>query len=449
MLKIFKFFCAFFIFFSCNYSSNITEDTTEREYKSVIILGIDGAGAFFQNSEMTIFNEIFKDGNIIYNMKAIPPTSSAQGWGSLFYGTAPDEHGIINQKISHQRYENIHLPSIVNVIHQHNSSEKIAVFEGWSPISTGLLDDINGFHIFPRQQRLESLTNKEILDSVYIYLQKEKPNFMFVQLDELDATGHKYGFESNEYHKKMKEIDSQIGEFYNHIKHIEDCLFIVTTDHGGNAKSHGGNSVEERECLFAIKGKGIVQNSTILDMEIRDISSIVLYALNIKQPDIYTSRIPKGIWNNVGGEDRPTSQISCISDISKQYRIHSGISQKVFPFNLTKKIIYFDSFETGNSQGFFGRAINCSNSYQNTNLLWNSGDVISIAFWIKAIENDGDPVILANKDWSSGLNQGFAIIQKRNDLIINIGDGEMHRYDLSFPLPYNYYDGWTHFLFFF
>lgn len=38
---------------------------------------------------------------------------------------------------------------------------------------------------------------------------------------------------------------------------LDETIFIVTADHGGIDKGHGGNTMEEMEIAFIIAGKGI------------------------------------------------------------------------------------------------------------------------------------------------------------------------------------------------
>lgn len=71
-----------------------------------------------------------------------------------------------------------------------------------------------------------------------------------------------------------------------------------STDHGGTqwGGTHGGASVAERMCTFAIRGKTVQKQAEIGEMELRDVAAIVLHALGIEQPDTYTAGFPTGIY---------------------------------------------------------------------------------------------------------------------------------------------------------
>src|SRR6185369_6550723 len=58
--------------------------------------------------------------------------------------------------------------------------------------------------------------------------------------------GHIYGFKSEKYMKKLNETDKYIDLIISEIyKNCSNPLILITTDHGGLDKSHGGNSENE------------------------------------------------------------------------------------------------------------------------------------------------------------------------------------------------------------
>jgi hypothetical protein len=87
----------------------------------------------------------------------------------------------------------------------------------------------------------------------------------------------------------------------------EDHVFtIVIADHGGanspdGKGHHGGWTDGEKYVTFAAAGKG-VNAVEIEEMNIRDLASIVLYALGIDVPEIdeqgWTSQIPAGMFTD-------------------------------------------------------------------------------------------------------------------------------------------------------
>ena len=429
-------------------------------YDRVIILGVDGAGAFFRDTDTPEFDRIFADGNITYEMVAPPPTSSAQGWGSMLYGVESRVHGLVNDIVMHKRYSNQQLSSIVSLVKDRYPDSAAASIVSWWPINYGILESREDVTYFPDDMLETTLSNEEVVAKTKQWVLENDPKLLFVQFDSVDEAGHAYGYGSEEYYEAIREVDVSIGEIYSFLESnglLENTLFIVTVDHGGTAeKTHGGDSPEETQCMFAIKGRDVCRDTEIKDMELRDIASIVLFALDVDKPKEQTSRIPEGIWFGVGGGERPEN-IILVTDSDYRGHISEPTPSQSFSKDLSEQLVYLNHFDEEEDSiegegylvpGYFDSALDCEAGYCNTEIdLSEIGDKVSFAFWINAGTITQDPVIMTNKDWSSGRNPGFAIIHWDKKILINLADAENNRYDYTFPLPSDYWKGWTHFIF--
>ena len=72
----------------------------ERKYRHVIVVGIDGAGAFIREARTPCFDRIFAGGAVTYRALASRPTISAECWGSMLLGVGPEVHGLTNAIVS-------------------------------------------------------------------------------------------------------------------------------------------------------------------------------------------------------------------------------------------------------------------------------------------------------------------------------------------------------------
>ena len=75
-----------------------------------------------------------------------------------------------------------------------------------------------------------------------------------------DHTGHTAGHDTPEYYEKLKELDVYVGQIVQAVKDagmLDDTIFILTSDHGGIDKGHGGKTMQEMETAFIISGKNI------------------------------------------------------------------------------------------------------------------------------------------------------------------------------------------------
>ena len=435
-------------FMLCTGCSN--KKASRHMYDRVVLIGVDGAGGFFENVETPNFDRIFADGKLIYDMHAIPPTSSAESWGSMFYGVEPTVHGINTYYAPYRRYTNDRLPSIFKLVKQQYPTADVASIVGWEPINYGIIDLEEGIDKYPGD-RNQSLGSEEIVSVTEAYFENHSDiKLAFIHFDEVDEAGHEYGWGSPEYDDAIRAVDGAIGAIFDHLTEngfLNNALFIVTTDHGGtDQKIHGGVSREEIRSMFAVKGPGIDSGGGINDMETRDVASIVLYSLGIEQPIEYTGRVPSGIWKGYGGGKRPENVI----EMEKSpYR--TSISRETpsvdFSKDLQSALIYYNSFDSEEAPGYFNKALNSAEKHCSTDLCWTKElPSLSFAFWVKANSIDGDPAIAANKDWKAGRNKGFAIVHLDSTIKINLGDGS-NRSDISFPVPNDYKDGWVHYIF--
>jgi arylsulfatase A-like enzyme len=141
------------------------------------------------------------------------------------------------------------------------------------------------------------------------YIREKKPAFLFIQMDSVDGAGHGNGYGTPAHLKRIHEVDVLVNDVHAAAVEagiIDDTLFIVIADHGGaNAPDgkghHGGWTDGEKYVTFAAAGKG-VNAVEIEEMNIRDLASIVLYALGIDVPEIdeqgWTSQIPAGMFTD-------------------------------------------------------------------------------------------------------------------------------------------------------
>ena len=293
------------------------------------------------------------------------------------------------------------------------------------------------------------------------WLEDHDPRLLFVQLNHVDEVGHQSGFGSDEYFAAIRQTDVLLGELLEAVdRHLDPdrTLVIVMADHGGTRDGyHGGVTDSETECMFAVRGHSVLRGEKIKDMEIRDVAPVVLYALGIDAPESYTGRIPKGIFKDVGGGERP---VGTVTNQSAKYRTYHAPETTLFPETGPglEKLVYRNTFddtaqcpgarEKDMVQGYFGRAQDMHESFCPTESVWSEDRKnLCVAFWIRSEPTTWDPVIAADKDWKSGKNQGFVLAQTRSGIKFNLADGESHRFDVRFSIPSDFYEGWTHYIF--
>lgn len=275
-----------------------------RKYSHVIVIGVDGAGSWFKDAVTPNFDRIFSNGAVIYQALSSKPSISAECWGSMLIGVGPEVHKLTNKKVSILPYPIwSKYPTVFRRIRKAYPEAELGSYCDWNPITKGIVEKFIGVSH-------DTARDKELTPLICDYIEKKKPDFLFVHFDSTDGAGHSNGYGTPQHLQAISDVDKLIGDVYSSIEkaHIlEDTLFMVITDHGGTIDdngrgSHGGWTDAEKYVTFAVSGKG-VNNCEIEQMNIRDLAAIVLYAFGIDRPEFdekgWTSQIPDGVFNDV------------------------------------------------------------------------------------------------------------------------------------------------------
>jgi len=272
-------------------------------YKHVIVIGIDGAGAFIKDADTPFFDRIFANGAVTYHALASNPTISAECWGSMLLGVGPEIHKLTNSIVSTTPYPvDSDFPSLFRRIRERMPEAELGSYCDWNPITYGIVE--NNLSVSTATAR-----DTELMPLICDHIREKKPLFLFTQLDSVDGAGHKHGYGTPEHLHRIHEVDQLVGDAYTAVQEAgiaDDTLFIVIADHGGTpfdgkGASHGGWSDAEKLVTFAACGK-TVQHAEIEEMNIRDLAAIVLYALGIDAPEFdekgWTAQIPEGVFKD-------------------------------------------------------------------------------------------------------------------------------------------------------
>ena len=438
-----------------NKESEEPEKMDRYLYKRVVLIGVDGAGAFFRDTDTPCIDEIFENGAISYNVLTSNPTISAQCWGSMLHGVTPGAHRLTNAIVGERAYPtDSPYPSVFRVIRENNSEATLASFTNWNPINIGIIEDGLGVH-------KDTATDAPMTEKICDYVKQNDPTLLFVQFDEVDHAGHTAGYNTKAHLDQITATDELIGKIYDtydEMGYLEDTLFMVTADHGGIGKSHGGLSDEEKYVMLAATGK-TVEAGEIIDMEIRDCASVILYALGYEQPDSWTGRVPSGLFEGVEAGERPVSSEgngghvnvdtpkrgsgNYITDVLGKDRI---LAYLPMDGDAMDEVGDFYTEENGKLyfvEGYFGEGVRLDDGYISLTDYEVGKNSFTASLWMNTDGVEGDPVLLSNKDWGSGYKTGYVLSLRNGDIKFNAGDGD-NRMDLESMLPENPFDRWVH-----
>lgn len=431
-------------------------------YDRVYLIGVDGAGAFFNNTDTPNIDRIFEGGASNHEVITSNPSISAQCWGSMLHGVTPRAHRLSNGTVGTVPLSpDFPYDSIFKLARKKYPDAALASVSNWNPINVSIIEDDIGVI-------RETGEDDEICDKVCRVIEENDPKLLFVQFDSVDGAGHKFGYGFRGHLDQISKVDSYIGRIYDTAEKcgvLENTLFLVTADHGGTPDGeHGGSTPEEMKVSFFARGRSVVPG-TFGYMEIRDTASVVAFALGLTQPSNWSGRIPDGFFEDAVTFDRVSE---APSDGTKRYSDHinepapTGEGRRLsdfinpdgltcwFPFDGdTKDALGRVSSEAEGkiyfTEGFYGSAVTLDDGVINCSAI-NTGTVdYTICMWLKL-----DKVIPGEKwtffstmedDNDTGIR--FSVFGEEIMLEVGLGN-EIIRH--SRPLPENWQGNIFHFL---
>ena len=294
-------------------------------YDHVFIIGVDGAGRFFNEAQTPAFDRIFANGAVDYTARTETISTSAQNWGAILCGVSYLRHGMTNSILSKTpRTSDTKYPSVFKYVRRAYPDAALASIVNWNAINVGLIEtDLDVY-------KANYGSDADVTDAVCEYFNAgNAPKLFFCHFDEVDHVGHDKGSKAPEFIRQIEIADGFIGRIYDTLAAnglMENGLFIVVSDHGHRVVGgHGGQTMRETNTTVAAVGKTVAAGGKLdKDTRNRDVSAIALYALGIERPDYMSSRIPANLFNGVPGEKRPV----------RNELLDTLISRLAWPFTL-------------------------------------------------------------------------------------------------------------------
>lgn len=107
----------------------------------------------------------------------------------------------------------------------------------------------------------------------------------------IDHAGHESGHDTPAYYDAIARADRYVGRIVQATKDagiFENTIFIITSDHGGKEKGHGGKTLLEMETPFIIYGKGIKEGYQITDVMMQfDVAATIAEIFHLKRPQAW------------------------------------------------------------------------------------------------------------------------------------------------------------------
>lgn len=267
--------------------------------KHVVWIGLDGWGAYsVEKAEMPVTKQFMKEGSYTLKKRSVLPSSSAVNWASMFMGAGPEIHGYTEwgsqtpELPSRELNKHGIFPTVFQLLRDAQPNAEIGCLYDWDGIKY-LVDTLSlSYHAQGPDYNKQPTV---LCEMAVKYITEKKPTLTMIAFDNPDHVGHTDGHDTPAYYAKIKELDGYIGQIVEAVKKAgmyDDTIFIITADHGGINKGHGGKTMQEMETPFIIAGKNIKKGYCFdnISMMQFDCASTVAEIFNLQQPQVWIGR---------------------------------------------------------------------------------------------------------------------------------------------------------------
>jgi predicted AlkP superfamily pyrophosphatase or phosphodiesterase len=262
----------------------------------VFLIGLDGWGSYsLPRADMPVIKRMMTGGVYSLDTRDIMPSTSAPNWASMFYGSAPALHGYTQNTVK-PTFDPVvmdeygYYPNIFTLLRKIRPASYIGVLYEWGGIA-----DLYPASVADSNRGIPDLSsNHDSLSVITNYItsiSSRDLTFTFIHFDGADHAGHAEGHNTPAYYDMLARLDGYIGEIEQKVIDegmMANTVFILSADHGGINKSHGGNTTEERQIPFILYGKNIAPGTVISgDTNIYDIAPTLCDIFGISVPPVW------------------------------------------------------------------------------------------------------------------------------------------------------------------
>ncbi|MFQ5401600.1 MAG: alkaline phosphatase family protein [Anaerolineae bacterium] len=169
---------------------------------------------------------------------------------SIFHSVPPSRHGItqnLYQPLARP------LPGLFERVKE--AGLKAAFFYNWETLRD--LGRPGSLHFSYFHDSSYDLANgdRQVAQEAVCYIEREKPDFVFLYLGSTDVRGHACGWMSEEYLAHVTHIDRLIGDVLDGLP--PGSTVLLQSDHGGHERMHGTDIPEDMLIPWIVTGPNI------------------------------------------------------------------------------------------------------------------------------------------------------------------------------------------------
>lgn len=262
----------------------------------VIVIGVDGLSPDgVTKADTPTLHDMMKHGAWSMHARGVLPTTSGANWASVINGVGPEQHGVTSNdwKVGEFNFPTSvtgsggFFPSIFQVLTDQKPGWNVGSVYHWEGFGNLYDHRFVDYDVHGRDE-------DETAALAVAYIKAKRPEFLFVHFDHVDHAGHADGHGTRHYYEAVSKADALIDQIRRATVDAgiaDQTVILVTSDHGGVGKGHGGESLAELEIPWIAYGKAI-KPGVQLDLPINtfDTAATAAWLLGAKIPFAWLGR---------------------------------------------------------------------------------------------------------------------------------------------------------------
>lgn len=202
--------------------------------KKVLLIGLDGARPdSILVAKTPNLDKLASRGVFSWNAQTEIQCISGAGWTSLLTGVHTEKHKVFNNEFSSR---DLQYKSISRLLMDWDPQIRCIAHSNFKPIITDIFEK-------GTLSNSSSGPDKKMAKKMCQDINKDKGDFYFIQLDEIDRAGHDhtYGPNSPGYLEVIEKGDEYVGNLLDAVDSRpsdENWLVCLVSDHGGSGRLH-------------------------------------------------------------------------------------------------------------------------------------------------------------------------------------------------------------------
>jgi len=252
-----------------------------RIARHVVMIVIDGLRPdALLSGDTPALKKLIAGGTSTMKARTVMPSWTLPCHTSLFYGVAPESHGVTNNTFLASTRP---LPSLVQVIRA-ATKRKTAMFYNWEELRDMAPPGSLDASMFIHYQSMDGdASDQTLFAGAGEWLAEHDFAFAFVYYGAADVAGHEHGWMSAEYMERVHAADRAVGRLLTKLPSHTNV--IVLSDHGGHERTHGTDCDEDVTIPVILHGPELKAGRTLTSpVSILDIAPTITTWMGIPKP---------------------------------------------------------------------------------------------------------------------------------------------------------------------